>query len=53
MRRITLHRPGEEDVILVTDLLDADTYPAEDLLALTWLAGASSAYSNRSPKCFT
>jgi IS4 transposase len=27
-------RPGNEDVILVTDLLDADVYPAEDLL---WL----------------
>jgi hypothetical protein len=34
VRRITLHRPGEEDVILVTDLLDAVTYPAEDLLTL-------------------
>jgi hypothetical protein len=34
VRRITLHRVGEEDVILVTDLLDAVTYPAEDLLAL-------------------
>jgi hypothetical protein len=34
VRRITLHRPGEEEVILVTDLLDAAAYPAEDLLAL-------------------
>jgi hypothetical protein len=34
VRRITLHRPGEEDIILVTDLSDAVTYPAEDLLAL-------------------
>jgi hypothetical protein len=35
VRRITLFRPGdpEGDVILVSDLLDADTYPAEDLLA--------------------
>lgn len=37
VRRITLSRPGEEDVILITDLLDADTYPAVDLLA-TYLA---------------
>jgi hypothetical protein len=34
VRRITLHRPGEEDIVLVTDLLGAETYPAEDLLAL-------------------
>jgi Transposase DDE domain len=33
VRRITLKRPGEEDVILITDLLDAETYPAVDLLA--------------------
>jgi hypothetical protein len=32
VRRITLRRPGEEDVILVTDLLDADRYPAAELL---------------------
>jgi hypothetical protein len=34
VRRITLHRPGEEDILLVTDLLDGENYPAEDLLAL-------------------
>jgi hypothetical protein len=34
VRRITLHRVGEEDIILVTDLLDGVTYPGEDLLAL-------------------
>lgn len=34
VRRVTLHRPGEEDIILVTDLLDAARYPAEDLLTL-------------------
>jgi DDE family transposase len=34
VRRLTLYRPGEEDVILVTDLLDATAYPATDLLAL-------------------
>jgi Transposase DDE domain len=34
VRRVTLHRDGEEDVILVTDLLDADRYPAEELLVL-------------------
>jgi hypothetical protein len=31
-RRITLKRPGEETIILITDLLDADAYPAADLL---------------------
>ncbi len=34
VRRITLHRPGEEDILLVTDLWDGENYPAEDLLAL-------------------
>ena len=34
VRRITLYRPGEEPVILITDLLDAERYPAHDLLAL-------------------
>jgi hypothetical protein len=34
VRRIWLDRPGEEPVILVTDLLDADQYPATDLLAV-------------------
>jgi DDE family transposase len=37
VRRITLERPGEESIILVTDLLDADRYPAVDLL-LVYLA---------------
>lgn len=37
VRRITLRRPGEEDVILITDLLDAGRYPAADLLE-TYLA---------------
>ena len=32
VRRITLKRKGEEDLILVTDLLDSKTYPAVDLL---------------------
>jgi hypothetical protein len=32
VRQITLQRPGEPDMALVTDLLDADLYPAEDLL---------------------
>jgi hypothetical protein len=33
VRRITLYRPDEEDdVILLTDLLDETRYPAEDLL---------------------
>jgi hypothetical protein len=34
VRRVTLHRDGEEDVILVTDLLAAERYPAEELLTL-------------------
>jgi hypothetical protein len=34
VRRLTLHRPGEETVILITDLLDAEQYPANDLLGL-------------------
>ena len=32
VRQITLQRPGEPDVALVTDLLDNALYPAEDLL---------------------
>lgn len=32
VRRITLRREDDEDVILITNLLDADQYPAEDLL---------------------
>lgn len=32
VRRITLERPGEPDVILITDLLDADLFPAAELL---------------------
>ena len=34
VRRITLYRPGEETVVLITDLLDAEQYPAVDLLAV-------------------
>ena len=33
VRRLTLFRPGEEDVILVTDLLSSTDYPAKELLA--------------------
>jgi hypothetical protein len=32
VRRITLKRPGEADVVLVTDLVDGDRYPAGELL---------------------
>jgi len=32
IRQITLKRPDEADVVIVTDLLDADRYPAGDLL---------------------
>ena len=34
VRRIILIRPGEKDVILVTNLCDADLFPAEDLLEM-------------------
>jgi hypothetical protein len=34
VRRITLKRPGEDDIVLLTDLLDAEKYPAADLLTL-------------------
>jgi hypothetical protein len=34
VRRITLFRPGEENIILLTDLLDPHKYPATDLLGL-------------------
>ena len=37
VRRITLFREGAADVILITNLLDADRYPAVDLL-LAYLA---------------
>lgn len=33
VRQITLKRPGESDVQIVTDLLEADKYPAKDLLS--------------------
>jgi hypothetical protein len=32
VRQVTLERPGEEAVVLVTDLVDAAAYPADDLL---------------------
>jgi hypothetical protein len=35
VRRLTLYRPGEETVILLTDLLDATRFPATDLLDLS------------------
>lgn len=34
VRRLTLQRPGEEAVVLVTDLTDAQAYPGADLLAV-------------------
>ncbi len=34
VRRVTLYRPGEETIILLTDLLDASRFPAPDLLDL-------------------
>ena len=32
VRRVTVHRPGDEDVSVVTDLIDGATYPAADIL---------------------
>ncbi len=34
VRRITLERPADESIQVVTDLVDADVYPAADLLSL-------------------
>jgi Transposase DDE domain len=34
VRRVTLYRPGDEDVVVVTDLVDEQGYPAEDILAV-------------------
>jgi hypothetical protein len=34
VRRIKLLRPGEEDIVLLTDLADAKKYPAVELLAV-------------------
>lgn len=34
VRRITVQRPGDKAVIVVTDLLDAKAYPAVDILAV-------------------
>ena len=34
VRRVTLTRPGDEDVAVITDLLDEPRYPAADLLAV-------------------
>jgi hypothetical protein len=32
VRRVTLYRPGEEDVSVLTDLLEAECYPGADIL---------------------
>lgn len=34
VRRMVVKRPGDEEVVVVTDLLDEKAYPAEDLLAV-------------------
>ena len=34
VRRITVHRPDDEDVSVVTDLIDGAVYPAADILEL-------------------
>lgn len=36
VRQITLQRPDEPDVAIITDLLEAELYPAEDLLNHYW-----------------
>jgi hypothetical protein len=44
VRRLTLYRPGEETIILLTDLLDATGFPAMDLFDLylaRWSIGVS------------
>ena len=33
VRQISLERPGEETILLITNLLDSEVYPASDLLA--------------------
>lgn len=40
LRRLTLYRPGEETIMLLTDLLDATQYPATDLLDLYLARGS-------------
>ena len=47
VRRVTLERPGEEEVSVVTDLQDAAVFPAQDLLDLYLHAGQSSACFSR------
>ena len=34
VRRVALERPGQEAVVVVTDLLDGNAYPAADLLVV-------------------
>lgn len=34
VRRVTLYRPGEDDVAVISDLLNETLYPAQDLLEL-------------------
>jgi len=34
VRRIIVFRPGEEDLVLITSLLDMDQFPADDILTL-------------------
>ena len=46
VRRITLERPDAEELSLVTDLLDAEQYPASDLLAVYLLRWGSNACSS-------
>lgn len=40
VRRLTLYRPGEETIILLTDLLDGAQVPANDLFALYLARGS-------------
>lgn len=51
VRRITLERVGEEAVVRVTDLLEAQRYPAADLLSVYLAPGGLSAWFNRPLRC--
>ena len=42
VRQIHLIRPGEEEMLLVTDLLDEPAYPADDLLEVYLTSGGGS-----------
>ena len=53
VRLVTLTRPGKEPLRIVTDLIDADRYPANDLLELYRRRGASRRSFRKSPRSST